>query len=463
MRILLLSPPTNNELKEVLDLANPPLGLAYLASVARDKGHEVKIIEAVGENKTFDDIRKELIHYDPDIVGITATTSMVPDAYTVAKIAKKTNPNVIVMIGGPHVTFVPELTLNECPEIDIVVRGEGEQTFAELLDEIGNHENYKKILGITYRDRDGTIKSTLSRPLIKNVDDISIPAFDLIDWDAYKFNGVRFGTIITSRGCPFQCIFCSSSLQFGKRYRTHSPERVLNEIKILYDDYKIREIEFLDDTFTLNRKRAREISSMIIKEGYDLSWSASSRVDTFDEETGESMHKAGAHTIYFGLESGTQKILDYIGKRITLQQSESTVKKAKEIGFETLGSFIIGFPQETKEDIKATINFAKHVGVDYAQFTIATPFPGTKLWYEALENHLLITKDWRKYTAINVIMKNYHLKPEQIKKLLRSAYLSFYLRLSYILTDLIKRKGFLLRRALKYALSPRKRKLVIDV
>ena len=152
------------------------------------------------------------------------------------------------------------------------------------------------------------------------------------------------------------------------------------------------------------RTEARKIADMIINEGFDLSWSASSRVDTFDKMTGERMHKAGAHTIYFGIESGTQKILDYIGKRITLHQSRDAVHMAKKIGFQALGSFIIGFPQETKEDIKKTINFAKHVGVDYAQFTVATPFPGTKLWYEALAKNLLLTKAWRKYTAVNVCL-----------------------------------------------------------
>ncbi|RLI49168.1 MAG: B12-binding domain-containing radical SAM protein [Candidatus Thorarchaeota archaeon] len=449
MKVLLLSPPTTTEIKKVLGIANPPLGLAYLASVVRNKGHDVKIIEAVGENKTFEDIRKEIVRYDPDIVGITATTSMIPDAYIVAKIAKRTRPDAIVVIGGPHVTFVPELTLKECPDIDIVVRGEGEQTFAELLDEVKNHNNYERILGIAYRARNGTIRLTPSRPLIENIDSIKKPAFDLINWDTYEFSGVRYATIITSRGCPFQCIFCSSSLHFGKKYRPHSVERVLSEIKILYEKYKIREIEFLDDTFTLNRKRAREIAHEIIKEGFDLSWAVSSRVDTFDKLTGEYMRKAGAHTVYFGLESGTQKILDYVGKRITLQQSREAVRIAKEIGLKTLGSFIIGFPQETKDDIERTISFAKHVGVDYAQFTIATPFPGTRLWHEALKNDLLLTNNWRKYTATTAVMKSYHLSPKQIGRLLRSAYASFYLRFGYVLNDIVKHRGVLLRKAIR--------------
>ncbi|MGQ4915393.1 MAG: B12-binding domain-containing radical SAM protein [Candidatus Asgardarchaeia archaeon] len=461
MKVLLISPPTITPVKEVLDIANPPLGLGYLASVVRQKGHDVKIIEAIGENLTFDDIKRKVLQYDPDVVGITATTAMIPDAYLVAKIAKENNPNLTVVIGGPHVTFLPEYTFHECPYIDIIVRGEGEVTFSELLDAIEKGKPFRNILGISYRDYDGSIKSTPSRPLIKNVDSIPIPAFDLFNWDAYKFNGYRYGTIITSRGCPFNCIFCSSSLLFGKRYRAHAVERVMEEIKILYEKYRIREIEFLDDTFTLNRKRAREISKRIIDEGYDISWAASSRVDTFDKETGSIMHKAGAHTIYFGLESGTQKILDLIGKGISLSKSMKAVKTAKEIGFKALGSFIIGFPQETKEDIENTIKFSKKVGVDYAQFTIATPFPGTKLWYDAQAQGLLLTRNWRLYTAVNVVMKSFHLAAEQIQKLLRKAYISFYLRPRYLLKDLFKNKGLLFRKAIAYLLKPSKRKLTV--
>ncbi|MCD6514367.1 MAG: cobalamin-dependent protein [Candidatus Odinarchaeota archaeon] len=453
-RVLLVVPPTVIEIKKILGVASPPLGLGYLASVARKKGHDVKIVDSIGENLTFDDFKRKISQYDPDIIGITATTSMIPDAYRVAKIAKENNPNIVVIIGGPHVTFLPEYTLRECPYIDIVVRGEGEITFSEILDSIEKGKRYKKILGITYKSNSGIIKSTPPRPLIKNVDNIPIPAFDLFNWDAYKFNNVRYGTIITSRGCPFNCIFCSSSLLFGKRYRAHSTDRVLEEIKILYEKFHIREIEFLDDTFTLNRRRAKEIAQRLISEGYDLSWAASSRVDTFDKETGAIMHKSGAHTIYFGLESGTQKILDMIGKGISLDQSLKAVKIAKEIGIKTLGSFIIGFPQETKDDIERTINFAKHVNVDYAQFTIATPYPGTKLWFDAQAQDLLLTKNWRLYTAVNVVMKSFYLTAKQIQKLLRKAYISFYLRPKYVLKDLIKNKGVLFRKIIAYLLNP---------
>ncbi|MGB9631260.1 MAG: B12-binding domain-containing radical SAM protein, partial [Candidatus Methanodesulfokora sp.] len=290
-------------------------------------------------------------------------------------------------------------------------------------------------------------------PLIPNLDEIPIPAYDLLPMHLYRFESLRFGTIITSRGCPFNCIFCSSSLQFGKRWRAHSKERVIEELRILHQDYGVREVEFLDDTFTLDRRRAREISREIVREGLDISWTASSRVNTFDLETGREMKRAGAHTIYFGIESGSQKILDLIGKGITVEQSISAVKSAKKAKLRALGSFIIGFPEETEDDIRRTIDFSKKVGVDLAQFTIATPYPGTKLWDIANKMNLLLTRDWRKYTTIDVVMKSFYLTERQIKKLLNWAYISFYLRPKMILIDLMRNKGFILRKAVPAALK----------
>ena len=448
MKIMLISPPTPSAVKEVLGATGPPLGLAYLASIARLEGHDVAIVDSLAEGICFEELKERIRHFYPDMVGITATTSMIPDAYETARIAKEVNPDAVVLIGGPHVTFLPEDTLNECKYIDIVVRGEGELVFRELL----RKKDLKEVKGITYRCGN-TIKSNPAMPLIQNLDEIPIPAYDLLPMHLYRFGNLRFGTVITSRGCPFNCIFCSSSLQFGKRWRAHSKERVIEELRILHHDYGVREVEFLDDTFTLDRRRAREISKDIVREGLDISWTASSRVNTFDLETGKEMRRAGAHTIYFGIESGSQKTLDMIGKGITIEQSISAVKSAKKAKLRTLGSFIIGFPDETEDDIRRTIEFSKRVGVDLAQFTIATPYPGTKLWEIANKLNLLITKDWRKYTTIDVVMKSFYLTERQIKRLLSWAYISFYLRPKMILIDLIRNKGFMLRKAIPTALK----------
>jgi len=393
MQILLLSPPTISAVKAVVGTTGPPLGLAYLASMVRDE-HDVRIVDSLAEDYNYGDVKRIIKKYDPDVVGITSTTSMIPDAYAIAKIAKRCNENVKIVMGGPHVTFLPERTFQECPYIDFIVRGEGELTFRELIDSLERDRDPSNILGLSINLRD-KVKNNPPRPLIKDIDTIPMPSYDLLPMEKYQANGVRFGTVMTSRGCPFNCAFCSSSLQFGKRWRGHSDSRVIEELKHLHEKYRIREIEFLDDTFTLNKHRAIRIARRIVKEGLDISWSASSRVDTFTEEVAEAMKKSGCHTIYFGIESGSRKTLNFIGKGITPEQSISAVKKAKRHKLRALGSFVIGFPEETKEDIKKTIKFSKKVGVDFAQFTIATPYPGTRLWKYASAKKLILTFDWR--------------------------------------------------------------------
>ncbi len=449
-KILLISPPTSSAIKTVVGVTGPPLGLAYLASMVREE-HDVKIVDSLTEGYNYEDVKKIIKKYNPDIVGITSTTSMIPDAYAVAKMAKEINENMKIVIGGPHVTFTPERTVKECPCIDFIVRGEGEITFKELVDTLAKNGDPENILGLSINTAE-KVKNNLPRPLIKDVDSIPFPSYDLLPMDKYQADGMKFGTIITSRGCPFNCIFCSSSLQFGKQWRGHSDKRVIEELKLLYEKYGRREIEFLDDTFTLNRPRAIRIAKRIREEGLDISWSASSRVDLFNSDVAEALKYGGCHTVYFGIESGSQKTLDFIGKRITPEQSMRAVKNAKTKKLHALGSFVIGFPEETKEDVKKTIKFSKKVGVDYAQFTIATPYPGTRLWDYAISRKLIFTYDWRKYTTLDPVMKLMNFSSEEIKKLLRWAYISFYMRPMYLINDLITQKGFIFRRAIPNAI-----------
>ncbi len=448
MRILLLSPPTNSAIKSVIGVTGPPLGLAYLASMARLQGDDVKIIDSLAMNYSFDNVASEIKNYDPDLVGITSTTSMMPDAYKVASLSKEYNNNIKVVMGGPHVTFTPELTLTESENVDYVISGEGEIIFSNLLQYLKGKKDIRDINGLAYRNNG--IKVNRPEVLIKNVDEIPMPSIDLLPMDKYTADGKKFGTIMTSRGCPYNCIFCSSSLQFGKIWRGHSTERVMKELERLVYEYNIHEIEFLDDTFTLNMKRAVEISKMIKEEKLDIRWSASARVNLFNDEIAHAMKEGGAHTIYFGIESGNQSTLDFIGKGIKLEQAISSVQKGNDAGLNTLGSFIIGFPNDTVDDVKNTIKFSKKVKVKLAQFTIATPYPGTRLWDLAKLNNLIKTMDWRKYTTLSPVMKLQNFTDETILKWLGKAYMNFYLRPMYLLQDLIKDHGFIFKRIIPY-------------
>lgn len=458
MSVLFISPPTRSVVKEVLGASSPPLGLAYLAAVAREQGWKVGIIDGPTEGLGMQDIASMIKGFQPELVGLTATTPAIYDAYEVARMVKEHSPNTLVLLGGPHATFMSREVLEECPYIDVVVRGEGEETLREILERIECGKNLEGVAGATYRAGD-RIRENPSRGLIKDLDALPIPAYDLLPMEKYAIGKTKYAAVITSRGCPYGCIFCSSSLQFGKRWRACSPKRVLEELMILRYDYGVREIEFLDDTFTLNMSRAEEISRMIMNEGLDISWSASSRVNTFSRDLGEIMRKAGAHTIYFGIESGSEETLRFIEKGITRRQATDAVRAAKESGLNTLGSFIMGFPHEKEEDIRATIAFADRVGVDLAQFTIATPYPGTRLWEIAVKEELLLTMNWRKFTTLDVVMKNLYLTPERIKRLLLWAYVVFYLNPKRVLKDLVVNKCFILRRAVPGAIRYLKRAL----
>jgi len=365
-------------------------------------------------------------------VGITSVTPSMPSAYAVAKIAKQIREDCTVVIGVPNVTFLPKQTLEECQHIDVVVKGEGEKMIKELTDAIEGKRPLESVKGIVFR-KENRIVENEPKPFIKNIDEIPFPSRDLLPMHLYQANGVRYTTMITSRGCPFRCSFCSSSRLFGGYWRGRSPENVLEEMKTIYEDYGIKNVEFMDDTFTLDRKRAEKICEGIIKEGWDISWGASSRVDTLSRKLVEKMKEAGCWILFLGIESGSQRILDAIGKRITLEQVRKAVKIVKDAGIQVLGSFIIGFLQDTVETIKMTINFAKKLNLDYAEFSILTPYPGTPIYDYAIKNGLLLTKDWSKFNAVEPVMKIKGVTEKQLKALFQKAYITFYLRPSIVL------------------------------
>jgi anaerobic magnesium-protoporphyrin IX monomethyl ester cyclase len=439
MKVCLVSPLYYSDVKSVVGVSSPPLGLAYLASVLR-QDHGVKIIDSNILNYTIEDVERELRSFNPDVVGVTSVTPSIYEAYKVAEIAKKVREDCTVILGGPHATFMPRQTLEECKYVDMIVRGEGEETTRELIEHIEKGASLREVKGITFRE-DNEIIDTEPRPFIKNIDDIPFPSRDLLPLDLYKYNGVKYTSMLTSRGCPFKCSFCSSSRLFGGFWRGRSPENVLEEMKIIYEEYGVRNIMIVDDTFTLNQERAEKICDGIIKEGWDISWGASSRVDTLSKRLVEKMKKAGCWVIFLGIESGCQKILDTIGKRITLEQVKNAVRILKDAGIQVLGSFIIGFLQDTKETIEETIKFAKSLKLDYAEFSILTPYPGTPIFDYAKENNLLLTEDWSKYTATEPVLKNRWVSTREVNALFQKAYITFYVR-PRIVMEWLKNRQF---------------------
>ncbi|RLG92853.1 MAG: B12-binding domain-containing radical SAM protein [Candidatus Hecatellales archaeon] len=441
MKILLVNPPIPHEIElySTAGIVAPPMGLTYLAAVLEKYGYHVEILDAPVLSLSHEQIEEEIKKREPDIVGITATTAMINSALQVAKTAKTVLPESIVVLGGIHVTFSYESIMRENPFVDIACIGEGEYTLLELVQTLEKEGDLKNVKGIVYR-KNGELVKNQPRPLIENLDELPFPARHLLPMHKYKAFGENMilGTILTSRGCPFNCIFCSSSLLFGKKFRARSPKNVVDEVEQFQEAYKTRYVEFVDDTFTFDRKRAEAICKEIIDRKLDTRWVCSCRVDLIDKELMQTLKKAGCVMIYFGVESGVQRIINLMRKGIKLEQAERVMKWAREVGIETVASFVFGIPGETWEDAMQTIKFAKKLNPDYVQFSIATPFPGTELYQIAKREGLLLTEDWSKYTVLKPVMRTKELSVEQLQRLIKKAYFSFYLRPSVVFRYLKK-------------------------
>ncbi|MCD6467815.1 MAG: radical SAM protein, partial [Thermoplasmata archaeon] len=415
--------------------AYPPLNLLTLASVIEDLAN-VKIIDMVVDGG-IENLKKRIKSFDPDIIGITALTPTIYESWFIAKIAKENNPNCVTMLGGPHPSVLDKESLNS-PYVDIIVRGEGEQTFREIVRNKGKPS--KETKGVSFKEK-GKIIVNEERELIKNLDELPLPPYHLVPMEKYRVHANIFDLrkdresiagIMTSRGCPFKCRFCASDIIYKGVWRARSPENVVEEISILRHRYKKREIEFMDDTFALDRKRAKRICELIKEENLDISWSCSTRVDRFDKELATMLREAGCYAVSFGIESGVQKTLDFLNKGITVSEIERAVKTAKKHGFIVNTSLILGIPGENREKVNETIRFINRLRPTTASFSLLTPYPGTWVYKFAEEKKLFITKDWSKYRLSEPVMRIPGFTLEELKKILRKAYTSFYLSPAYL-------------------------------
>ena len=435
--VMLINPYDENAVKNALGFITPPLNLMYLASSLEEESYSVKIIDDDLLQKGYENVSKQAEKLNPQLVGVTATTSTIKSALKYLELIKNILPESLTVIGGPHTTFMPYETLKNSDNLDVVVIGEGEETMVDLADHATqNIEDINDVNGIVYRDlKDGNLRTTEKRPLIKDLDKLPFPARHLVPFDSYGVSQEQTGGIITSRGCVYNCNYCSSSLIMGKKFRSRSPGNVVDEIEELIDTYRINDIGFMDDTFMLNKKRASDIADEIKARDLDLTFAASSRVDRVDKSLLENLKSSGLKTIYYGVESGSQRILDLMKKGITLKNVEDAVKMAKDVNLEVLTSFILGYPGETEEDMNTTINFSTKLDSDYCQYSILTPFPGTPIYKDLIEKNLIDNEDWDRYTVLKPILKynELGLNKKLVERKLATAYLKFYARPKYLL------------------------------
>jgi radical SAM superfamily enzyme YgiQ (UPF0313 family) len=439
MKVLLINPPYVNSKYKFIGLVAPPLGIAYIAAVLEESGVDVKIIDAAALEMEWDTLKKEIENYSPDVVAITALTPTINKALKTAKIAKKTCPNANIVMGGYHPTFTyTELLKNDF--IDIVILGEGEYTMLELVKTLEKGSDLKEVKGIACKDF-----TTPPRDIIEDIDSLPFPARHLLPMDEYKVLNIKLptGTLISGRGCPFNCSFCASSAMHGRKMRFRSATNIVDEIEHLISDYDAEMIAFMDDTFTLRPERVIEICNEIKKRDLDFFWGCTARVDTVSKSLLEKMREAGCITIFYGVESADQQLLDGMNKKISVDKIRNAFKLTKEADMRTIASVAIGMPGDTKENIEKTINFVKDLDASYAIFSLATPYPGTAFYNEARENDLIKVNDWSKYTLLSPVLETVDCSLEELKKLQKKGFRKFYLRPGYILRQL-RMDGFII-------------------
>ena len=413
----------------------PPTDLMYLAAVAEKEGFEAKIHD-YSQGGNFENDLKE---FKPDYLVVNiATPTLEHDLETVKK-AKEISPDIITIAKGAAFLTLANRIMSEHDALDFGILGEAEQTLKEILQ---NREK-ESILGIYYKENN-EIKFTGNRPFIEDLDSLPFPARHLVDNNIYRRpdNNKVQATIKVSRGCPFHCFFCLATPVSGAKVRRRSPENIVAEIKECVEKYNITNFLFWSDIFNLDKKWTMDLCQAIIDSGLKITWSANTRADTADLEMAKMMYKSGCRLVSIGVESGSQYMLEKMGKKITLDDVRRTVKVFKQAKIRIYNYFVIGLPWETEETAEETIRFAIELDSDFISFYTATPLPGSR-FYDYAEEHNLFDKDTSfenayYYPAVNT----HHLTRERVFELHKSAIKRFYLRPLYILKMLSRIRSF---------------------
>ena len=391
----------------------PPLGVTYVAAAFEAAGADVRIFDYIVSRYTPEKLRAQIDEFRPDVLGATSVTLNFPGAAQIVCDAKKHRNSLITLMGGPHVTFSAERTLADYPGIDLIVAGEGEATIAELMAAGFDRNQWENIPGLFFR-RGKQIINSGPRSLIEDLDNLPLPARHLLPLSRYQALGYPI-SIITSRGCPYSCIFCLGRRMVGNRVRLRNAHRVVDEIEEILA-YGIDRINIADDLFVSSRGKVKEVCEEILCRGLRFAWSAFARVNTVDLETLRMMREAGCDSVSFGVESGNREMLKRIRKGITPEEVRHAVGLCREAGIIAHTSFIVGLPGETQETLRETREFAASLGSLYGYHFLA-PFPGTTVREEIQKYDLeILTDDWTRYDANSAIVRTSALSPEEMNR-----------------------------------------------
>lgn len=454
-------PDVNDQISENIDAIqglSAPLGMTYIAAVLREHGYQVSIIDAQALKLSPEQLKAKLEEENPDLVGLSVMSVTLHSALEGARIAKEVGAKVV--FGGPHLSIYPQESVSY-PFVDYGIIGEGEYTMLELVRALENDRPLREIKGLVYKEG-GKIFSSQGQ-IIKDLDSLPFPARELLPMEKYtSINAIgRSATLISTRGCPFNCGFCTNP-PFMRFHRVRNPKLVVDEIEELIKDYKAEYIMFYDDVITLRKDHIQGICQEIIRRGLKFLWESPTRLDCLDFELLKLMKRSGCYRLRLGVESGNEEILRLMKKRITLKQVEEAFVLVKKAGIKAFAYFIIGYAHETEETIKQTIEFAKRLNPDGAVFSTTVPYPGAHL-YELAQKEGLVRGDyWKEYTL--------GLRKERIPYFVKNsdrwekrAYREFYFRPCYFLPKLLEiRSPDTLRKYFKAAFNLVKDNLFIS-
>jgi len=453
--VMLISPPLSVEKQagSLKGIANvlPTMGIGYIAALLEKHGIGVRVFDYIGEPKTFDGMLQDISDESPDIIGITSTILTISTAHELSKEIKKRFPRIPLVIGGPQLCSAPEATMKD-GSYDIGVIGEGETTMLELVKAlIDGRDDLTGIKGLVLK-KGAELVFNASRSYIEDLDTLPFPARHLYpSLDKYRPVPASYikkpvGLMISSRGCPYQCIFCDRKV-FGNRFRAHSPKYVVNEMENVIKIHGAREIRFMDDTFTLDIKRVDAICDEIFKRGIKVPWTCLTRVNTVNLDILKKMKRAGCWQVIYGIESGDQKMLDIIKKGVTVEENERGIVLAKKAGLNVRATFVFGLPGETLGTIKNTVEFAMRTRLDVVNFFTVILFPGNELYTIARKEGKILHENYDEYTSlIDAEETKLHYVPDgmtelELKNAIVDAYRRYYFRPAYIARQVLSIKS----------------------
>jgi len=429
MKVLLVDPP-KPQWRLLGNAVMPPIGFASLASVLRENDIEVKILDCSANSIDWKELRHKIESEHPDILGSGCATCHYYEAKKVFKIAKQVDPEIITVAGGPHFSLARDYSMDDCMDVDYVVVGEGELTMLEFCREIETRSpDFQRIKGLAFRTDEGP-RFSGPRQLIQDLDQLPFPAWDLLPMDKYHIPvwGNKLTMLLTSRGCPFNCSFCSERVFWGGIWRGRSAEKIVEEMEIIKSRFKKRFVWFADDTFNLKRKRNEDFCNELIERNLNMEWSFEGRADLIlrDRDLLGKMVRSGLFWVLIGVEFSSRSELQAYGKELEPKDIERAFEELRKYDIVTQAMFIVGTRKDTRESIKEKLNFAKKLKPFFVIFSPLTPLLGTDVYKEANENHWIKVKDFSKYDFAHATMNTETLSVEEVDALILDCYKHFY-------------------------------------